>query len=346
MSAEDIANKVNEKINEILPELIKTILPNVLSILPTLVKELMPTIVDLCKTEIRDALKSQKTSAQETIDVQKSIDNFKRIHKKEIDNLISKREDTYYRYAKCEHYLDIYAECMQAEPLYVPKKFRKDEEHIVAESERPVRIKMEIDYFRSECEVTRIRRDHYTEKCTSFDNEHEEILRKSNLSEVAKTKLRERWNVVINEDIDRVNAKWKKKIASLKTAFEKDKAEIQKKRSSNEPILPSYNNINNNAESITVDLVQNTDDISSKQLSTSTTPQQPPLMEQRQQQQEIMQPPKEVPQQQHQELQQQQQQQHQQQQLRNPPASETKENASGSSKNGQHPQTTVKLRPR
>ena len=130
-----------------------------------------------------------------------------------------KREQAYYRYAKLEHYLDLYAECMQSEPLYIPKKFRKDNQHVVSPSEVPVLRKMEIDSFRAECEILCIKRDEYTAKCITFDNELQNIIAQYDCSEVVKSKLHERWETLINEDIARINGKWKKKIFSIRSVL-------------------------------------------------------------------------------------------------------------------------------
>ena len=83
----------------------------------------------------------------------------------------------------------------------IPRKFRKDNQHYIVQSELPVIKRQELSDFRSHCEITRIRRDEYTTKCIQFDEEAKNIIQASNLSEEAAEKLQERWNSFTKGDI-------------------------------------------------------------------------------------------------------------------------------------------------
>ena len=243
MSAEEIANAVNEKLVEVLPDVIVKILPNILTMFPTLMKDIiphiMPLIVNACKDEINNTTLTRQTSTSANVNVQREVDHFLRTKGKIIDAILERRETAYYRYAKCEHHLDLFGECMESQPMYIPKKFRKDNQHVVVQSELAVIKRQELSDFRSECEITRIRRDEYTAKCIQCDDEVKNILHTSNLSEDAVSKLQERWDNLINGDIDRINTKWKKKISGTRETYKKDEAEVLRREAARNPALPN-----------------------------------------------------------------------------------------------------------
>ena len=119
--------------------------------------------------------------------------------------------------------LDLYLDCLDSEPKYVPKKFRNDNYQAVSDEEVPIMRRLEFKRFQAEFEILRIRRDDFTEKIMGIDKEFDDIICNQSISEEARVKLRERWKVCLNEDIDRINTKWKKKILSTKKAFNNDK---------------------------------------------------------------------------------------------------------------------------
>ena len=47
-------------------------------------------------------------------------------------DLLQKRKDFVYKFTRCERLLDLYGECLQEEPMYVPRKFRNDKRYVTS----------------------------------------------------------------------------------------------------------------------------------------------------------------------------------------------------------------------
>ena len=92
MSTEEIVNAVNEKIIELLPEIMQKILPKILSAITdesvTLMKGIIPDIVRACKNEVKETMNYDHSSTQDNFTVQREVDSFKLTHGKAINTLL------------------------------------------------------------------------------------------------------------------------------------------------------------------------------------------------------------------------------------------------------------------
>ena len=50
-------------------------------------------------------------------------------------DLLQKRKDFVYKFTRCERLLDLYGECLQEEPMYIPQKFRNDKTDVTSQEE-------------------------------------------------------------------------------------------------------------------------------------------------------------------------------------------------------------------
>ena len=125
--------------------------------------------------------------------------------------------------ARCENLLDSYGKCMQYEPRYIPRKFRNDKYHVMNADELNSVQKVEDQRFRSECEILRIRKDTCTSNLFGIDQEISDFINSAPVTLGAQQMLIDRWNKCVNEDIERITLKWKKKMSSTEVAIKKDR---------------------------------------------------------------------------------------------------------------------------
>ena len=156
------------------------LIEKVLNLLPAILKEITPAIIELTsnilQSHVKETKSSQKIDSFSTESVDREVKSFKNRHQKFFDKKLQEREHFYYKDARCVHQLDLYNDCAQAEPLYIPRKFRRDNFHVKSDAELTVLSKMEIQRFQSECELLCIRRDEYTKKLFDIDQDIEKFI--------------------------------------------------------------------------------------------------------------------------------------------------------------------------
>ena len=194
------------------------------------IREQLPRIVDILAPEIIELFKGKVDSYNTTSSTSNSMNNkleaefnaFRNNNKTYIEEQLREREEKYYTLARYEHYLDLWTECLEEEPVYVPKKYRNDKFYVTSNAELISVNRSELQRFQSQCEIFRLRRDNITAEIFAIDKAIVDMITRSNLSPEVTQKATERWNKLINEDIARVDAKWKKKIAGVRESYIKD----------------------------------------------------------------------------------------------------------------------------
>ena len=111
-----------------------------------------------------------------TSSINVSTEKFLESNRQEWDCLLNQREDYYYKYSRSEHLLDLYGQCLQEEPPYIPRKFRNDTYHTMSQQEKNVIAKSNLQRFQTECEILKLRRDHFTQKIIEKDNQLESYI--------------------------------------------------------------------------------------------------------------------------------------------------------------------------
>ena len=104
---------------------------------------------------------------------EKQFNIFRTENKDYLNKKLNEREDVYYKYRRCDAYLDLYGESLAKEPLYIPKKFRSDSYHVMNEDELRSVTKFELQRFQSECEIFNIRRKQFLKEITTIDTQIE-----------------------------------------------------------------------------------------------------------------------------------------------------------------------------
>ena len=123
MSTEDISTEILESLKLSLKE-------KVYDLLHDLIKELTPTLISRMEEILDSRISEDTTTRNNNIDDQKKIDievtRFTNEHVVLLDRKLQERENEYYKHSRCEHMLDLYTECMETEPVYIPRKYHND----------------------------------------------------------------------------------------------------------------------------------------------------------------------------------------------------------------------------
>ena len=112
---------------------------------------------------------------------------------------------------------------MEIELVYIPRKWRNDQYHVMSEGELNVLTNLELKRFQTECEILRMRRDDFKQRINHIDKEVTEYIKNENISTGAQDWLLTRWDECINEDERRMYQRWVEKIKGTRTQFEKGK---------------------------------------------------------------------------------------------------------------------------
>ena len=140
------------------------------------------------------------------------------------------REKELYKYIRNVSLLDLYTECLETEPVYVPRKWRNDNYHVMSERELTVLTNLELKRFQTECEILRLRRDDFKQRTEHIDKNITEFIEKENISLQSKEWLLKRWEECIREDENKITKKWEQKLRGTRNQFEKDREFIQHHR--------------------------------------------------------------------------------------------------------------------
>ena len=111
--------------------------------------------------------------------------------------------------------------------MYIPKKFIKDNYHVMSKGELHIVDKMELTEFQLECKLLTCREKEFYKRCVDIDKEVEDLINQSNMSTKATQNRLKRWQDLVQDDITATNKKWDEKIAFMKSAFEKDKVSLK-----------------------------------------------------------------------------------------------------------------------
>ena len=119
---------------------------------------------------------------------------------------------------------------MEAEPIYIPRKWRNDNYHVMTERELNVLTNLELKRFQTECEILRLPRDDFKQRTDHIDKDITEFIEKENISSESKKWLLKRWEECIEEDKNKIVKKWEEKLRGTRIQFEKDKVFIERHR--------------------------------------------------------------------------------------------------------------------
>ena len=245
MSLEGVTEAVMESLKNILKE-------KILELIPSLLREIAPDIVKCAKNSIEDFVMDndllQESVKQTLLSTDEEVENFKRAYSSLCNDKLKEREENLYKYTRCDRLIALFNECLQEEPMYIPKEFRMDRYHVKSTQELNIVTKMDLKRFQGECEILNCRREEFSKRVKHIDEEILDLVNENNVSAKSSKILIDRWYKLANEDKAKIDKKWDNKISSTKKAFEKDKQYFFKHQTDRVKNSERNNNTNNTTQ--------------------------------------------------------------------------------------------------
>ena len=78
-------------------------------------------------------------------------------------DLLPKRKNFVYKFTRCERLLDLFGECLEEAPMYIPRKFRNGKTYVASQEKSNIVKKNDINNLQSECEILKLRKNSFLE---------------------------------------------------------------------------------------------------------------------------------------------------------------------------------------
>lgn len=161
--------------------------------------------------------------ARDADNVNREFMQFRDRNSKFMNDMLKEREEALYWYTKSDYYFELFSCYLRESPPYIPRKFRKDKFAVRSANEYLEVKKFELQQFKSNTEITRMRRDDYRKELSQIDKRVEDFIQQQQMSASAKEKATERWREEVERDVHRQNQKWYDNIESTKAAHLRDR---------------------------------------------------------------------------------------------------------------------------
>ena len=147
---------------------------NIKKCIPEIIETITPIILDKLDTHLKQFsnIENRNTELSFT-DVKQEAEHFIYSNNKLWCDLLNKRKDFVYKFTRSERLLDLYGQCLQEEPMYIPRKFRNDKTYVTSDEELNVVRKNDLNNLQAECEILKLRRNNLLENIANQDQKLE-----------------------------------------------------------------------------------------------------------------------------------------------------------------------------
>ena len=210
-------------------------------IIPVVIEESTATLAEKCKETIMQTTSNCFPSKKSP--PSREVLRFVAINKQSWKLQLTEGNKLYGQFIRCESLLDIYGLCLQEEPVYIPKRYRHDKVHVLYDEEKNIRTTANLQNMQADMEVLKIRRDNYKRMLDKCDESSLKFINEKAKDPSMVQDILSIWNESVKQDQEKVDKTWAKKIASMHTAFEKDKENLSRQQdgSKNTPLSDDMN---------------------------------------------------------------------------------------------------------
>ena len=202
---ENMVSSLRNDVKMIMREVILEVLPDIMR------SELPKMLVDISERT--------KQIEQAKLDAKYFMDN----NSVKFNEGYRKRVDLYKGYARCEHLTKLYNECLQANPIYIPRKFRDDNFYVRDEEELEILKGRFLGKFQCEYKLLKKRQRDFATAVDTEDDIIYNFIEHCNVPDMVKTEIGAIWERDVKANEDKVKKEWAANIEGMKTAYEKDK---------------------------------------------------------------------------------------------------------------------------
>ena len=179
-------------------ELIKSnVIKSITAVLPEILQELVSLIIEKSETLIHEnitkGLETCRRYLPDNLNVNKEVNSFIRRNNDHWQKKLEKRKDVYYKFTRSDQPILLYNECLEEEPIYIPRKFRNDNTFTMNEQEKNIYFKLDLTKLKTEMKILTTTREYFRKKLGEVDQEFTAFIENESVSEVVKKKLEEEW---------------------------------------------------------------------------------------------------------------------------------------------------------
>ena len=208
-------------------------------LVPKLLDELRTFCMDdLCTKLKTELMKAADTMVQQTkheireqiFKTQHSKDDAKKFmtdHKNLFNKYETERDDAFWKATRYYELQKLYQEGLQQNPVYVPRKFRRDKYHVVSADELSILQTREVNDLKSEMDIFQIREERNRRKIELQDDLVAILVNDKVENPYLREEILRTWNQNNCNEMKRVIDVWKKKVSTMKNSYVKDKEFIR-----------------------------------------------------------------------------------------------------------------------
>ena len=115
-----------------------------------------------------------------------------------------------FKFLRCDKQILLYNECLEEEPMYIPRKSRNDKVYTMNEQEKNIYNKLALEKLEQNILDT-------------INKEIKQFLDNKTIPEILRREVLSEWGKEYQKDINHLQDIWKKEKEGTKKAFEKDK---------------------------------------------------------------------------------------------------------------------------
>ena len=144
------------------------VIKSIMAVLPEILLELIPLIIEkseaLINENITKGLETCRRNVPDNLNVNKEVNSFIRRNNDHWQKKLEKRKDVYYKFTRSDQLILLYNECLEEEPIYIPRKFRNDNTFTMNEQEKNIYFKLDLTKLKTEMEILTTRREYFRKK--------------------------------------------------------------------------------------------------------------------------------------------------------------------------------------
>ena len=224
---EDLKSKYGFS-DEQMDDIRELVVSSIKEVIPAVLEESTKILAEKCKESVTNATKNYfpKVNTPPSREAVQFITRNKQSWKVQL----AERNKLYGQFIRCESLLDIYGQCLQEEPVYVPRRYRRDKIHILYDEEKSIRTTADLQNMQTDMEVLKIRRDNFKRVLEKCDANSQKFVTEKISDDHIALEVASIWDDSIHQDQEKVEQIWAKKISTMHTAFEKDKLNLSRQQ--------------------------------------------------------------------------------------------------------------------
>ena len=102
---------------------------------------------------------------------------------------LDKRKDVMFKYLRCDKQILLCNECLEKEPMYIPRKFRNDKVYTMNYHKMDIYNKLALEKLKTEMEILTNRREHFRNSIDTIDKEIEQFLDNKSIPKILRTEV-------------------------------------------------------------------------------------------------------------------------------------------------------------